>query len=262
MESKIYDQYILKTVGNKHIKKESVYYDTEYENALRKELEERGLTETFVKELTYNSEGLKMCSIASSARIGYLSSKSVFKSISHFEKTDIKNGCCVPNYDGYDELNNVFFEFKCHEICSTSHDVLSKSYKSLLKSIYKIDIDDPKDLRFSHFGIRVDGDPLINKINFDFKQFLCHMFGLLTKNAIKNNKKPTLHYVVFIPDYLDEEITKFLNEIEELIVNVINQYWDLNVTTEIGNGKVKDFVNFKFEMVKVSSIKDTILESF
>ena len=180
MKSEAYDKLLLETIGNNHIKNGTVYYDNTYYIQLVKKLAEDGILNKYCGELSSNSQGVKMCSIASSSRFCYLLSKGKYKEIDEYEKTDIKNGCCRPHYDGYSAKNHTFFEFKCHELCNESHHTLSDSYKPLLKNIFGIDSNDLTTLKFSDFALLIEGNPSIYRINFDFKQFICHILGILS----------------------------------------------------------------------------------
>ena len=117
MESSLYDELMIKTLGNAHIKDGTVYYDDAYESLLKESLKKYGLLERYKGELGRNSKGVKMCSIASSSRFCFLASKTIMREIDEHEKVDVRNGCCNPHFDGYSKRNNTFYEFKCHEFC-------------------------------------------------------------------------------------------------------------------------------------------------
>ena len=265
MESSLYDELMIKTLGNAHIKDGTVYYDDDYEKALINKLNEYGLFKQYQNELNKNSKGTKMCSIASSSRLCFLASKTIIKEIDEHEKTDIRNGCCNPHFDGFDSKNNVFFEFKCHEFCEIDGNInhtkiTSKRYIPLLKSIFNVDCEDPSKLKFSDFGLLIDGDPLITKINFDFKQFLCHIIGLLS--IAKKDNKPTLNYVWITPYQPDnKELNDFIEFMENQIDDIFAKTSELEVNTANGKGKIKDFIDFTCDIIPADDIDDFVLES-
>ena len=261
MKSNKYDQLMIKTLGDSHIKKGTVYYDGDYENALKKELKKYGLLEKYKGELTQNSKGTKMCSIASSSRLCFLASRSIIRGKVELERTDIKNGCCNPHFDAYSNYGNEFFEFKCHELCSEKHSKLtSMKYIPLLKEVFGIECSDPKELKFSDFGLRIDNDPYINEINFDFKQFICHIFGLLS--IAKKTKKTKLTYIWITPyDPKNTELNDFIDFINNQIDNVFEQVSELTVHTKSESGKLREFIEFNCEIVSADDIPDFVLES-
>ena len=260
MDSSKFDRLMLDTIGKTHIKGQTVYYDEEYYLNLVKHLAKDYVLNKYCAELTTNSQGVKMCSIASSSRFCYLSSKDLFDDIDELEKTNIKNGCCRPHYDGYSEKNRVFYEFKSHEFCTKSHSSLSTSYIDLLKDIFGIHTKTPSELRFSDFKMSIENDPSIYKLNFDFKQFLCHVFGLLS--IVTKDQKATLKYVWIVPDLPNnEELNSFVNMIRhEQIDKIFNQFSNLTINHKDEKVKIKDLICFEFELVPAWKIKDPILE--
>ena len=260
MNSTKYDNLLLNEIGTTHIKYGTVYYDNLYFDLLKNKLSEDGLLDAYKNELKENSKGIKMCSIASSSRFCYIASKGVYKEMDEFEKDDISYGCCRPHYDGYSSSLNTFYEFKCHEFCNNSHDCLSESYNPLLKEVYDINISDPSKLRFSDFGIKVEDDPLINKINFDFKQFICHIFGIIAH--IKNtNNKATLKYVWIIPSQTnDKELDDFIFLVKSQIDSIFKQFLDLTINLNNKKVKVKDLIILKCDIRPQSDFNDFILK--
>ncbi len=260
MESNRYDRLMLDYLGDAHIETGTVYYDAAYFRALVLRLLDDKVLSKYANELKANSQGPKMCSIASSARLCYLASKTVYPGISEHEKTDVKNGICHPHYDGYDGKDNVFYEFKCHELCSTSHDKLTKSYAPLLKEVYGIEAKDPADLTFADFGIKsVKGS--IYKINFDFKQFLCHVFGILSIIR-EGTKKPRLQYVWVVPKKSkDEELQAFIEEMKEMIGGIFAEFGEIMVSHEGRKRKIGDLVDFGLDVLDAKEIDDFLLKS-
>ena len=264
MESSLYDELMVKTLGNAHIKDGTVYYDDAYESSLKESLKKYGLLERYKGELGRNSKGVKMCSIASSSRFCFLASKTIMREIDEHEKVDVRNGCCNPHFDGYSKRNNTFYEFKCHEFCerdgNISHTkITSMDYIPLLKDIFNVDCSDPSKLRFSDLRISMSGDLMINKTNFDFKQFLCHIIGLMSI-ATKTNK-PTLHYVWITPYQpgnreLDDFVSFMDNQIDEIFLKTS----ELEVSNGKEKGKLKEFINFSCDIIPAVDIDDFVLE--
>lgn len=260
MDSNQYDKLMVETLGSNHIKSGTVYYDDAYEKGLIKCLMEYGLSKKYEGELTKNSQGTKMCSIASSSRFCFLASKTIMKEIDEHEKVDVKNGCCHPHYDGYSSKNNTYYEFKCHEFCSESHDELSNSYKPLLLKHFGIAIDDTTKLRFSDFHINLEGNPLINKTNFDFKQLICHILGLLSVTTKAN--KPRLQYVWIVPSQNDsKELNAFISMVETQVKSIFEQISKINVSTQNEKGLLCDFISFGFDIIPATDIEDFVLKS-
>ena len=263
MNSKEYDQFILEIIGNKHIKEGTVYYDKDYLLSLVISLVNDDLLGKYAGELMENSQGIKMCSIASSSRLCYLASKELYKDIKEVEKTDIKNGCCHPHYDGYTSSLNafIFYEFKCHELCDgASHAKLSKSYMPLLKEYFDIEIDNLAFLKFSDFGFDYNNNGTIYDINFDTKQFICHILGILSQATQEN--KALLKYVWIIPGYgINPDLDRFIERIKEQIKIVFDGF---SLTKVKYNGNIlnlSDLIVFDLDVVPITNIKDFILES-
>ena len=262
MESFKYDQLLLSSIENqKFIKENTVYYNDYYLRELVISMLDNNCLSNYVGELSTNSQGIKMCSIGSSSRLCYLASFVKYTGIKEHEKTDIKNGCCRPHYDGYDPAANIFYEFKCHELCDgCSHYKLTDSYIPLLMEYFDIS-KNPKDLIFSDFGdFREEyNDKSIYKINFDFKQFLCHVFGLFKVASL--NKLTTLKYVWVTPRLsLSEELQNFVNKIEAEIKHVFKCF---SVKEINFNGKkitISKIIDFKLEVIEISDVEDFILK--
>lgn len=260
MKSSEYDLLMVKSLGEKHLKPSTVYYDDAYFGSLKNFLEKDGVLKEYAGELTANSKGIKMCSIASSSRFCYLSSKTIYKDITHHEKKDIKNDCCRPHYDGYSSKTNTYYEFKCHEFCDdSSHNRLSTSYTRLLKSVYDI-TEDPNQLRFSHFGMKISDDPSIYEINFDFKQFLCHVFGILA--APKHPVKPSLKYVWVVPDVSsDKHLQDFIKFIRDEINSIFSEFRNVEANYNGAKSKIDSLIDFSLDVVPCSKIPDFVLNS-
>ena len=253
---------------------DGVYFNDEYHNALwtliseKKENEKKYKSEFESSSPYPNEEHVeqrrwKMCSIASSSRLCFLK----YKEEAEFEKI-IKNDRCRPHFDAYKEKDNTFFECKCHEIVQSHTPRLSRNaYEGLLNewfgiTLTKNNIRETKDgekiaLSFEMFGIN-DIELPCGKY-FDFKQFICHVLGLLG-DEVKKRQKPTLQYVFFLPNkkYLDSERLKKWNlEFKELIKNLFPLLREIKVK----DGKLKDYINLADPLKPlVSEVNDPILE--
>ena len=263
MKSGQYDQLMIQCLGYSYLKKGTVYYGDDYLQSLRLHLQEDGLLEAYKNELSEVTKNdplgrIKMCSIASSSRLCYLASKTIILEIDEHEKTDVKNGCCAPHFDAYSSETFTFYEFKCHEFCQESHDVLVNSYKPLLESLFNISCEDTTELRFLDFGVEMPNNPLINKIRFDFKQFICHIIGLLS--IASKTRKPTLQYVWVIPDVpLNEDLQKFVADMKSQIDSIFFQIGNLKTNTGKEEGLLKEFISFELRTVPATSIPDFVL---
>ena len=263
MNSAQFDNLMIQCLGDFHIKRGTVYYDDEYLQSLRAHLEKDNLLEAYKNELAevVKNDPLgrtKMCSIASSSRLCYLASKTILTEIDGHEKTDTRNGCCNPHFDAYNSESFTFYEFKCHEFCQESHDALVNSYKPLLESLFGIKREDTADLRLMDFGVEMTGNPLINRIRFDFKQFICHIIGLLS--IASKNHKPILQYVWVIPDVpVDNDLQRFVSDMESQIRSVFSQIGTLKTNTGKEKGFLKEFVSFELKVIPATNIPDFVL---
>lgn len=260
MNKNEYDKLLLEQIGDKYIKPGTVYYDIEYFRSLYISLFKDNLTSRYKLELEENSQGVKMCSIGSSSRFCYLASKGKYKYIHDLEKHDLVYGCCRPHYDGYSLYNNTFYEFKCHELCYKSHRGFVKSYIPLLKEVFNIDSNDLSSLRFSDFGIKMDGDPIITKINFDFKQLVCHVLGLLSH--VEKTKKGTrlLYFWVTPSTEGNDELAKFIEKVSKQMDTIFTQFVELEINAYGKKQKIKDIIELGYQIINAKDIRDVILE--
>ena len=260
MDSSKYDNYLLKILGDKHIKKGTVYYDNEYLLELLKNLIKDDLFGVYHGELSTNSKGVKMTSIGSSSRFCYLASKGLYADITEHEKTDVKNDCCHPHYDGYARSTNTFYEFKCHELCDNStHSKLSESYVPLLHQYFTIDTH-PHKLRFSDFGIEYKDNPSIYNINFDVKQFICHILGILTVATPDN--RAALKYVWVIPGKnINKELDDFIHDVEKQIKGVFDGFNKVEVKVLGNKYLLEELIKFELDVVEAKTINDFVLNN-
>lgn len=262
--SKRYDELIKQSVKNEHMLADGLYYDERYAKELCKEMEDKEVFDAFgTLEFKEISKGkIKICAVASSSRIGFL--YGMGNGIKGFEKKDVRNGICRPHYDNYDEKTNTFYEYKCHEFASDrlEHNCIinnPEGYKKLLSSHFFMGEDDIdcRDL-FKSFGL----EPCMF---FDFKQFLCHVLGIL---SVASREVPAkLHYVMFVPkeSILDEpanrEIADWKEKLETNIKYIFEEMGEKKVRTCDGEcGLFKDFIELNFMYQDVSEIKDFIYE--
>lgn len=226
----------------------SVYFNQEYKNALIEFLGPKYIIEkrgkyigTLSKEFQASSKGnfsekrVKICSIASSARLGLLFTSNSGGDYEIEQKLLIKDVDGKPisentsaNLDA--EKNGTFYEFKCHEICgyhNSTQSKLSFKYASLLSAEYGIrrsseiekyvENDQTKYREIINLTIQdISGpywetwkkDPrLIYQLHFDLKQLICHLFGI--SQSDRKNKK--LQYVFFVPDGISNEENELLS---------------------------------------------------
>lgn len=140
------------------------------------------------------------------------------------EKIDFEHECIIPGIKGTAPQIDVFidchdmqiyFEVKCHEIFDTSEHKnslkkLSQQYRT--NRIFGIfpGINQSESLSLEDFGIAV------NSYHFDFKQFLCHLMGIISN---KSSNKATLFYYLF---YKPTDIENaYLKEIYDNLENEI-----------------------------------------
>lgn len=254
-----FDKLVEKQIGNNNrLIPGTVYFDESYENDLRNEMGYvicKKLKKEFNRsEVISGVESAKICSIASSARLCYFYLKNVPNI--EFEYTKLKNKKCKPNFDAY--ADNVYYECKCHEFYGGRKTIkFVKSYNALFKQYFHKEfevIDDHIYLTYSDFNINLDTK--IKSTPFDFKQFLCHIFGLLKIL----DSRPTLKYLLFSPE---EEVLKEDSKVYERykeIIEITNKVKD-ELKVFIGDKEVfvKDIINIVFEFVPIKQVKDTIV---
>jgi len=260
---KEYDRLILQSVSNRNIIPGTVYYDALYFEELKNALARHGVLEAFqgLEFRSYGEERIKICSVASSSRLGFL--YGIDNGICNFEITDISNSICKPHFDSSE--GRIFFEYKCHEFteATSEHNCISDSYCELLKRHFKVELNGSNNLVQS-FHI-----PLGNQENlcFDFKQLICHLIGLFSI-ATKENKV-TLQYLMFTPAIDDQgnlkngsqklkswyanlqnEIKRIFSHLNEMDVEMCNRE----------HGKLKEFVSLTIAYIEASSVPDIVIE--
>jgi len=262
--TKRYDELVKQSIGNEYMLPNCPYYDASYFAELEKALEDKNLLGAFgkleFKEMS--NGGKKICAVASSSRIGFL--YGIQNGITGFEKEDIKNGICRPHYDNYDKATNTFYEYKCHEFTSDKlqHNYFKdnpEGYKKLLATHFLMEENDIEcqDL-FKTFGL----EPCMF---FDFKQFLCHVLGILSVAGL--GAPAALQYVMFIPkkSILEEptnrEIADWLRGLETQINYIFREIGEKHVCACNGeNGLLREFIKLGFRYQDVSEIRDFVYE--
>lgn len=262
--SKRYDALIKQSVGNEHMLADCLYYNECYFKELSRVLEEKNLLNAFgaLEFREMSNGGIKICAVASSSRIGFL--YGMQNGIIGFEKDDVRNGICRPHYDNYDDKTNTFYEYKCHEFVSDRSDhncfrYNQDGYKKLLSAHFFLEGADVdcRDL-FKSFGL----EPCMF---FDFKQFLCHVLGIL---SVASYEVPAnLQYVMFVPkksildDSANRDIADWKEKLETQIKYIFGEMGEKSVRTCNGErGLLKDFVKLKFKYQDISEIRDFIYE--
>ena len=262
--SERYDLAIKESLNNKPIN--GVYYDENYKLSLIKSMtdeEKKRFKGEYEKD--YGDNRWKMCSVASSSRLCYLYFKYNNKKYENPEfEVVLHNNGCNPHLDAL--VDGCYCECKCHEIVGHHSVYMSKkTYESLLKQIFNVDLK-PDDihgdnikLRFNMFkGLDVKKEYTCGKY-FDFKQFICHIIGIL------GIEKPTtyvgLQYVFFVPD--DDQIEKqkligWRNSFEEMIAHLFPKLRNIKLSSGATIGSCIDIKDPKF--IKVSSLVDPFRE--
>lgn len=210
---------------------------------------------------------VKICSVASSARLAFLKFRS--NENIEFEKV-LDNQGCKPHLDAYDSSVNEYYECKCHEIVKPHPILLSKDpYERLIKDIFDVtglktdDKDNTKIvLSYDKFGIDETKFPKNRKVKylptgtyFDFKQFVCHVIGLVGDPTVK--EKPTLHYVFFLPD--DEYMNGVVKQWEDTFVEYVKELFNqIKGNIKIYNDSFENHVRLEYEIVRVSKVVDIL----
>jgi len=153
----------------------------------------------------------KMASVASSSRFCYLGLRNA--SLKDFDESwdgnnwEFEKDLVVksitgtnPQMDAYCKNGDTayFFEFKCHEVFDTHANEISEQYN---KFFSKWGLEwEGKEIPLTKFGLKSVGE-------FDLKQFITHLTGIIEHNECK---KRVFSYVYFKP--FEEEIFTSLEE--------------------------------------------------
>ncbi len=248
-----FDLLILNSINNKHIIPETVYYDNFYLEKLENELQKRNLLEKFQKrELKGKNGKIKMCSVASSSRLCFLYFANKENITFEYELNTGTRGKAQLDAAYKDE---IFYECKCHEVFD-KHEHLSLAYKKNLKKYFGINITnnnkDYCELFLQDFMIPYPEKKSIYDLHFDFKQFLCHLFGLANHNG------GTLQYNFFTPSQkiIDQNIQ--CQKLYEVLYKEFEMIWSSKVIKKM----IKDnnIILPKPNMIDISKINDFILK--
>lgn len=188
----------------------------------------------------------KMASVALSSRFCYLALRDGYKQFNNSEDIIFEHSCRIKginataNLDAYIPKANIYFEVKCHEIFSQHSIYLKKSYWNLLYgqendfgfSYAKYpDIDEFK-IELCNFGIKKQ------RIRFDIKQFLCHLWGIASQ---KDKDVPAKLVYLFFKPKMDLEIRRIQVEkvFEELQAEMKNIFSSKPIQIFISNNNIE-----------------------
>lgn len=194
----------------------------------------------------------KFYSVASSSRLAVSSfcevRNGLLEKISSVGDVAISNlefekGCPIPEvsepqmdvtFDANGE--HYFIEVKCHELFDNHANIyLSESYRCSLQSILGIDTTEwgtvavtVNNKKMSIIGI--GGRPLHpedfglpkSRHRFDFKQFLCHLMGILSSKEYQEGNHINFYYLVYKSQ--DASFSKVYEELESEIRDIIKRF--------------------------------------
>lgn len=169
--------------------------------------------------------------------------KAYFEYDAHIE--GIPNNCYSPQLDFYCKTNTstYFVEAKCHEIFDCHKSIeLSPNYNNLLKTHLKksftekkqIDKDGKTSKEFlsvegntepNRFLLASDFDCNIKTNHFDFKQFLCHLMGIIS--YAKRNPKENIYfyYLIYRNELFEKETnSNIYNQLEAEMKEIFNVF--------------------------------------
>lgn len=249
-----FDLLILNSINNKHIIPGTVYYDNSYLEKLEYELQKRKLLEKFKKrELQGKNGKIKMCSVASSSRLCFLYFANKENITFEYE---LKTGTRGKAQLDAVYKDDIFYECKCHEIFD-DHDYLKPAYKNNLKKYFDISLSNTNkdycELFLQDFKISYPEKKSIYDLHFDFKQFLCHLFGLANHNG------GTLQYIFFTPSKQTIDKNIKCQKLYEELDKEIKMIWSSKVIKKM----IKDnsIILPKPSMINITSIDDFICKN-
>lgn len=194
----------------------------------------------------------KFYSVASSSRLAVSSfcevHQGLLEKVSSIGNVAVSNlefetGCPIPGvsepqmdvtFDANDE--KYFIEVKCHEIFDNHANInLSESYRCLLTSILGINTTGWGSASVTENNkkktiISIGGRPLHpedfglpkSKHHFDFKQFLCHLMGILSSKEYKEGRPINFFYLVYRSQ--DPSFSQIYSELESEICAIIKRF--------------------------------------
>lgn len=187
------------------------YYEDEYAEPIKRYFSERGVSSL---ETRYSARWkcTPVCAIASSARLCFLYFGKNGEAA--FEK-GLKNDLKHPSTTKMDAaVGERFYECKCQEILSTSHEPLNERYldsklfgefgvkEYTLKPMVSTDGETIRAWRVLQFdvaklGIKYEKPVDYTRLHLDLKQMICHLIAIA--NECKG-KQAVLRYVFFTPN--------------------------------------------------------------
>ena len=238
-----------------------VYLNEKYRDFLWKALDKNGNAGKMIKEFVRNNGRTKICSVASSARLGFLYMEGREEPY-ELEKI-LHAGVCHPNYDAFCEKEDQFYEFKCHEFCTSHPFVFSGSYQDLFTERfgkrYEIIESEGKPAGIimpeeTDFHIRR------TTYYFDLKQLLCHIFGLL-QYCEESGRKPSLKYVIFVPnepwpDDTDSGLRKWKEDLKTELREIFSGIGETIVNVSGGQKKLSEVLRFDWCCQPVGDVQD------
>lgn len=279
------------------------YFDEKYKEKLKVILEQSKVFDKYINEWKppshhkKNKNLVKMCSIASSSRLCFL------YFYERIEKAEIEVEKICPikliasqtkaHLDAYDKENNIYYECKCHEICTSNHYMLKDKYGEILKKIFDITISEDNiiakerkgknekyiKLSLNDLGIetedesfnnylnalkRIDKNIKINvknrsvyKLHFDVKQLICHLIGI--KNNNETGKEKILKYIFFTPK---DELIECDKDIKNLYEVLEIEFSMIKNSRKISQFLEENGIKLEYETIPVTNVDDIVIKNF
>lgn len=148
--------------------------------------------------------------------------------------------------------DTYFIEVKCHEIFDNSeHKKIKLKWKYLCADVFQELLDNNVKIKKKDEYISIDGNYLhakdfnckISTTHFDFKQFLCHLMGILSYK--EKNKKEKIHfYYLFYKNenYIEIGNRKIYKELENELSEIFEKFGEKFPAIDFGY-----FYNNKFD---------------
>lgn len=151
-----------------------------------------------------------------------------------------------------DSRDKYFIEVKCHEIFDTSeHKIIRLKWKYINASHFKrlplthenlskkIVIEDNEEVEYisinGEFLSATNFDCNIATTHFDFKQFICHLLGILSSERKSNNEKIHFYYLFYKnEEYLKIGNAKIYQELENEMSVIFEKFGKLFPEIDFG----------------------------
>ena len=135
-------------------------------------------------------------------------------------------------------------------------------FKTLRKKYFHIECDGDGDIALDYKTFGVCDIKLKCGKYFDFKQFICHIIGLIT---LPEGPKPTLQYVFFKPDsrylHMNNTLKRWKKEFEEIEQSLFLKLREIKVYKNGNEYKLKDLINLPFPIsINVSDVDDNLIK--